>query len=232
MDRKVRVSPESVAIVHIWLTGLARVRVGPLGSPYVFTCRRTSTLGHISTPSPSDAALAPLTSALERTLLRFGAAVRRVTRLRGLSDSDVDEVLQDVRVRLWKSKASDEKLDGLGASYIQRVAMSAAIDMLRRRRARREEPLHEVVGAPSLPAILLVASPDRSEEDELAYRLEHALAQLPQNRQVVVQLHLEGYTRDDMARLTGWSEAKVRNLLYRGLDDLRAQLRASMVEAP
>lgn len=157
--------------------------------------------------------------------------VRRVTRTRGLCDSDVDEVLQEVRVRLWKSKASDEKLDGLSTSYMQRVANSAVIDMLRRRRARREEPLDETFDIPSVPSSLMVASPDRSEEDELAHRLERALAQLPLNRRIVVQLHLEGYTRDDMARLTSWSEAKVRNLLYRGLDELRAHMRASSGEA-
>lgn len=157
--------------------------------------------------------------------------VRRATRARGLNEADVDEVMQDVRVRLWKSNASDEKLDGLGASYMQRVAMSAAIDLLRRRRARREASLDDVTAGNDMPARLRVASPDRSDDDELAHRLAIALATLPSNRRIVVQLHLDGYARDEMASLTGWTEPKVRNLLYRGLDDLRDALRIDTTES-
>lgn len=183
--------------------------------------------GRISTPASPDADSAPRTSALERTLQKYRAVVLRVARARGLSEADVDEVLQDVRVRLWKAGAPDETLNRLGASYMQRVALSAAVDMLRRRHARREESLDDAVHTESVPASLTVASPDRSSDDELARRLSTSLAQLPRNRRVVVQLHLEGYSREEMSTLTGWSEAKVRNLLYRGLDELRALLRAS-----
>jgi RNA polymerase sigma-70 factor (ECF subfamily) len=39
-------------------------------------------------------------------------------------------------------------------------------------------------------------------------------------------MYLAGYTREDIAELMGWSEAKTRNLVYRGLDDLRRALTA------
>jgi RNA polymerase sigma-70 factor (ECF subfamily) len=39
-------------------------------------------------------------------------------------------------------------------------------------------------------------------------------------------MHLSGYDRDDIARALGWSEGKTRNLLYRGLDDVRRRLAA------
>lgn len=48
--------------------------------------------------------------------------------------------------------------------------------------------------------------------------------ELPAARQAVVRLHLQGYHRDEIAEVLGWSEARTRNLLYRGLDDLRALL--------
>ena len=41
---------------------------------------------------------------------------------------------------------------------------------------------------------------------------------------MVVRLHLAGYHRDEIARLLNWTEAKTRNLLYRGLADLRKQM--------
>jgi RNA polymerase sigma-70 factor (ECF subfamily) len=37
-------------------------------------------------------------------------------------------------------------------------------------------------------------------------------------------MHLAGYERHEIAELLGWSEAKTRNLLYRGLADLREVL--------
>jgi RNA polymerase sigma-70 factor (ECF subfamily) len=62
------------------------------------------------------------------------------------------------------------------------------------------------------------------DESELAYRLARAVDELPSPRQAVVRLHLRGYHREEIAELLGWSEAKTRNLLYRGLDDLRGLL--------
>jgi RNA polymerase sigma-70 factor (ECF subfamily) len=37
-------------------------------------------------------------------------------------------------------------------------------------------------------------------------------------------MYLAGYPREEIAALMGWSEAKTRNLLYRGLADLRERL--------
>ena len=163
--------------------------------------------------------------ALEQVVERFAKVVRRVGRARGLDHADLDLLLQDVRVRLWKSGASREKLEGLGSSYLYRVAMSAAIDLLRQRRARREDALDDAEIAS--PATLSVAPVDVGEREELGRRMQQALATLVRNRRIVVRLHLEGYERPEIAAMTGWSDAKVRNLLYRGLDDLRAALTAN-----
>jgi RNA polymerase sigma-70 factor (ECF subfamily) len=37
-------------------------------------------------------------------------------------------------------------------------------------------------------------------------------------------MYLAGYDRVEIAELLGWSEAKTRNLLYRGLADVRTSL--------
>jgi RNA polymerase sigma-70 factor (ECF subfamily) len=165
-------------------------------------------------------------SAIDRILLRFGGLMRRAARARGLGEPDIDEVLQDVRIRLWKNHAANENLDALGASYLHKVAMSAVIDFLRRRAARREDSLESMSAHDTVPASLHVAPVDASASTELTHRLEVALGGMVQNRRLVVQLHLEGYERHEISSMTGWTEAKVRNLLYRGLDDLRALLRA------
>ena len=132
--------------------------------------------------------------------------------------------LQDVRVRLWKAHPDSENLERLGASYFVKVVSSAVVDRLRRQR-RFEISLDQADITAVVPDALQVLPPDVAERDALAARLGAALATLPRNRRLVIQLHLEGYERHEMASMTGWTEAKVRNLLYRGLEDLREQLR-------
>jgi DNA-directed RNA polymerase specialized sigma24 family protein len=44
------------------------------------------------------------------------------------------------------------------------------------------------------------------------------------SRRAVMRMYLNGYDREEIAELLGWSEAKTRNLLYRGLGDLRQRL--------
>lgn len=174
----------------------------------------------------ADTGVVAISDALGRLMARFGALARRAALARGLSTDEVDEVLQDVRIRLWKAQTAAESLDRVGASYLLRVVASAVIDHIRRQRRRKETSLDAVLDAESLPTPLQIEPPDLAERQAVARRLDRALGALPENRRAVVQLHLEGYERSEIAGMTGWTEAKVRNLLYRGLDDLRVHLRA------
>lgn len=160
---------------------------------------------------------------LERLLARFEGLARRMARRRGLEGDEVDEVLQDVRIRVWKARGTDENPDALGTSYLMRVVTTAVIDHIRTRQRSRTVTLSEMSDA-TVPDAMRVPPEDSSEREALAARLADALATIADNRRLAVQLHLDGYSRDDIAQLTGWTEAKVRNLLYRGLDDLRAAL--------
>src|SRR4051812_15267357 len=77
---------------------------------------------------------------LEELVGRFAEVVRRVGRRHRLSDADVEDLLQEVRIRLWRANAEEsERIEQVSASYVYRTAMSAAIDLLRRRRARGME---------------------------------------------------------------------------------------------
>jgi DNA-directed RNA polymerase specialized sigma24 family protein len=64
----------------------------------------------------------------------------------------------------------------------------------------------------------------------LRRQINLALAQLPENRRRAVGLHLQGLTTAEIGALLGWSEPKARNLVHRGLKDLRQSLRASGIE--
>ena len=169
--------------------------------------------------------------------MRFAAMVRRVGIRHGLSESDVDEVFQEVRIRLWRARADGanraldtapvgpaggEQISSVGSSYLYRTAVSAALDVLRRHRRPREDALEDVGQEPAAPSR---REPAQSlESSELAQQVARAIDTITPSRRPVVRMYLAGYTREEIAALLGWSEAKTRNLLYRGLADLRARL--------
>lgn len=162
---------------------------------------------------------------IETVVSRFRTMVRSVGVRRGLVDADLDEVMQEVRIRLWRAGKTGKVLEDLGSSYLYQVATSATLDLLRRRRAHGADQAEDVEERRELPAG--TPSPhDDLEARELAEQIEAAIETLATERRVAVRFHLNGYDRDDIARALGWSEAKTRNLLYRGLDDLRRRLTA------
>ena len=161
---------------------------------------------------------------LDSLLQRYRESVARAGRRHGLSDQLLDEAIQELRIRLWRAFPGSEQLAAVSGGYLYRAAVTAALTVLRRRRAKAETgvevtPHFEDTTATRQP------TPDQSlDESELARCVVRAVAMLPSARQAVVRLHLNGYHREEIATLLGWSEAKTRNLLYRGLDDLRALL--------
>jgi len=174
-------------------------------------------------------------SRLETVLTNFSGMVRRVGWRHRLSEADIDELLQDVRIRLWRAQSADgassEKVSHVPASYIYRTATTAALDLIRRRRTGRASSHDSVDDVEVLErgvadfSTVSVASPERDvEASELAECVERAIQLIPESRRAVVRMYLAGYPREEIGQLMGWSEAKTRNLLYRGLNDLRAQL--------
>jgi RNA polymerase sigma-70 factor (ECF subfamily) len=174
-----------------------------------------------------------LSPALERVLERFGGVVRRVCWKYQFGGAEVDELMQEVRIRLWRAHAGHERasenLAAIPASYLQRTALSAAIDLLRRGRARRADrtvPLDdEPDGMGQSPG------PDQVlAESETAEQVERAIQSIHASRRPVVRMHLMGHSREEIGQLLGWTEAKTRNLLYRGLADVRERLLAEGVQ--
>ena len=168
-----------------------------------------------------------VSAALERTVSSYAALVRRVGWQHRLSDADVDELLQDVRLRLWRARGDSEQIGAVSSSYMYRTAVSAALDLLRRRRARRTESLDDVPAAVEAAASTPTSDPTAAlAESELAEQVTRVVDTIAPARRPVVRMYLAGYGREEIAELLGWTEAKTRNLLYRGLADVREGLLA------
>lgn len=176
-----------------------------------------------STPMPTAANDAE--ARLKRLLEEFGARIRAIVVARcprelGL---DPDEVEQDVRLRLWQALSRERNIEQ-PASYVYRTTMSVIVDQLRRRRAR---PDLDPACAPSEDghAATTQGPEDAARNESLGRALVSAVAALPERRRRPVQLYLQGCGTQEVGRLLGMSEATARNLVYRGLDELREALR-------
>jgi RNA polymerase sigma-70 factor (ECF subfamily) len=161
---------------------------------------------------------------LEALLGRYSAMVRSVARQRGLDACDIDEVLQDVRLRLWRSIEANQGVSKASTAYIYRTAVSAALDCIRRRRRAQAGSL-TITSSWSVIPPSNDSSDRRVERKELGTRIEEALSALDARRAAAVSLYLSGYALRESATLLGWTDAQTRNLLYRGLEDLRRVLR-------
>jgi len=168
-----------------------------------------------------------LSLTVEAVLKRFGAMVRQVGRRYRLDEADVDEVMQEVRIRLWRAQRTSEQIGEVSTSYVYRTASSAALDVIRKRRSRRAE--HHRSLNDGAEVVITEPAPDPHgalEGSELAQQVARALDTIPASRRPVVKMYLTGHPREEIAELMGWTEGKTRNLLYRGLADLRERLQA------
>ncbi len=168
---------------------------------------------------------------LDAQLARYADRVRRAVARAGLAGGDVDEVFQEVRIRLWRAFRERGNIMDAPASYVYRTAVSATIDLIRRRRARREEQAD--LDRPGGEAMFgaTPAANHWAEENELADCVEQEIARLPEDRALVVRMYLSGYPRMEMAAILGWSEPRTRRLIYRGLTQLRRQLHCARLRA-
>jgi len=147
-----------------------------------------------------------------------------------------NDIQQEARLQLWRAIESEREISHPG-SYIYRIAISVTIKAIHRAKARREEQLSlaELDDEPCGELNSLATDPNKSPEAlaegrELMTKIELALSRLPENRRLAVGLYLKGMTTEEISELLGWTEAKARNLAYRGLKDLRGQLRAEGIE--
>jgi RNA polymerase sigma factor (sigma-70 family) len=150
-----------------------------------------------------------------------------------------DDLEQEARLRLWRAIEAEREINFHG-SYIYKIVVSVTINAIRRAKALREEQLRLAEDGededaaevrPIIPADGAENSPEaQAEREELLRKVEEAMARLSEGRRLAVGLHLKGMTTDEIADLMGWSEPKARNLVYRGLKDLRGKLRSAGIE--
>ena len=153
---------------------------------------------------------------------RYGALVRSaVAKVAGRSDRDLgDEVLQRVAEALWRQVRAEKEILN-PAAYLYRCAVRETVRETLRRLDAGGTPLEDGAGA-------LVAGAGHPEQEVMGRQVEGRvraiLAALPPERADAARAHLAGFTVEELMQMHGWTYQKARNLIARGMADLRARL--------
>jgi RNA polymerase sigma-70 factor (ECF subfamily) len=138
------------------------------------------------------------------------------------NEADAEEVVCDVYVQVWQTAQSFDASRGSALAWLMMICRSRALDMLRRRRSRRERdrlelPEHEV-------------SNDAGPEDVLALFQEgtavhRSLAQLtPLRQELVGMAFFKGLTHQEIAEAMRLPVGTVKSHLRRSLLAMREAL--------
>jgi RNA polymerase sigma factor (sigma-70 family) len=141
---------------------------------------------------------------------------------------DVDDLLQEARLKLWRTRANGRPIEHWPA-YIRTIVNSVVMD--RQQRSARERALSAAAGSSALADD---ARACRGAEALLRERIqdaESAIVALPGPRRTVLQMTLAGYSLGEISALRNWTPKKTYHLYERGVKDLKKRLAATALLA-
>lgn len=137
-----------------------------------------------------------------------------------------EDAVQDALLRAW-NRRSDFRGDAELDTWVHRIALNAAIDLVRRRKPQRHADVHEEV-----VANLAMAAPAPSPESDYAHQalakdLSTAMRRLTDvERQTFVLKHLEGWRLEEIAESQHTNVNNTKQTLFRAVRKLRLDLDA------
>jgi RNA polymerase sigma factor (sigma-70 family) len=163
----------------------------------------------------------------EELARQYGRLIRSVVLKVGGPQAvgEAEDIEQRVLIELWKQVSREQPID-YPSSYIYRAAVRETVRTMRRSLRRSEEVLEEGTAEVDM-------APDpaaRAAGRELGRQVEAAIQALAPDRRLAVRRHLAGHRVRDMMAEQGWSYQKARNLVARGIADLRGALRAKGID--
>lgn len=135
---------------------------------------------------------------------------------------DPDDISQEIQIKLWKIINKNKNIQNQ-AAYIRKVVNSTVIDFLRKK--RREEGIYIYAKQNKISEIKNPYLDNELDMGEFKRIVDSALESLIDSRRKVVKLFLLNMTIEEISIFFNWSKNKTRNLLYRGLADLKKILK-------
>ena len=156
--------------------------------------------------------------AFDELVRRWQGPLDRVLRRMSVPHSDVDDLCQDVFLRILRARDRYRPI-GTFSTWIYGIALNLARDRARRGR-RRFQPLDEHPASADPSAI------DSAGRQEIAGRVQAALNAMPAElREILVLKHFGNLTFAQVAEITGDPVSTVKSRMQVGLQRLRTELR-------
>jgi RNA polymerase sigma factor (sigma-70 family) len=140
---------------------------------------------------------------------------------------DPEDVTQEIKIKIWKIFHDEKEIKNY-PSYIRKIVNSSMIDLLRK--WKREEGIIIQEKQRKVSETKKDYSADLSCEDSLRETIGEATNSLIESRRKVVKLFLLGMTIEEISAYFNWTKDKTRNLLYRGLSDLKKILKKKDID--
>jgi len=140
---------------------------------------------------------------------------------------DPEDICQEIKIKLWRVLGYEKEIANF-PSYIRKIVSSSVIDMLRK--LKREEDVFFHEKQKRISEMKTDYLSELCEREHLRDKLAEAIGLLIESRRRVVKLFLLDMTIEEIAAFYGWSRDKTRNLLYRGLADLKRLLQEKDID--
>jgi RNA polymerase sigma-70 factor (ECF subfamily) len=167
-------------------------------------------------PAPSDSRWVELAAKMARAVRRQCPA--------WLADQ-AEDIAQAALAKVVVLDQAAEGKRPLTTFYLHRVAHSALVDEIRRRKRRREVSIEAPTegGEETRPFEPRAHGDPESHASyrQLGLAIRTCLAAAKPDRRLAVALYLQGHSVPEAARILGWDVKRTENLVYRGLADLR-----------
>jgi RNA polymerase sigma factor (sigma-70 family) len=158
---------------------------------------------------------------MEDLVRQYGKLITAMVRRVGRSAPPAmrEDVQQRVLIALWKQLRSDHVIEH-PTTYIYRTAVRETVRAMREEAARAQDP----IDGDGEPAALRAQRGDPHAElmrKERMARIRAAIGEIAPERRLAVRAHLSGFEVAEIMARHGWSYQKARNLIARGMADLR-----------
>lgn len=154
--------------------------------------------------------------------------LRRIALAVGASPHDVDDILQDSFLKIWRNAVRFDPGRAPAMAWMSAIVRHTAIDHLRTRR----QPSVELDKALMVPT---AAGPSQTEDFDYASAepiARGALARLPEDRRRLVALaYLEGESRASLSRRFGVPVGTIKTWLHRTILTVRKDCLAASAAA-
>src|SRR5438105_5278678 len=166
------------------------------------------------------------TGAFEQLIERHQALVAgSVARMLG-SNSDVEDIAQQVFIRVWKS-ARRYVPRAKFTTWLLKITRNLVFNEMRRTKRRAHVPLQPEAGAedPPLKDDLNLAPDVSLLETELQQTIEEAILQLPETQRMALVLRrYEQLSYEQIGEVLDLSVPAVKSVLFRARSELRSRL--------